>query len=312
MANVTYVEKRLPDGQLVKTFWDRYFGDERMRFYISLGLVLVLVGLVVFSYFTAYHGQDYRDDQKQLAPRIAAPTHLFGTDEAGRDIFLRALVSAKVFFLPALLAIVISCALGTAVGIAGGGIWRGRVAGWIEFGALGLLDTLESFPKYVTLLMFITVIPQPNFFDIAALLGVMNVARMGKLIVGRIGFLKERAFVQASEALGISKLDLVLRHILFYNCLGLYIILASTLMVEVVLIEVALNYFGKVSAYGLGITVEPPMPSWGNMMEAGSNHFDAWWMTAFPVAAVVVTVLVFYMLGDSANKLFGLKRQAVD
>ena len=312
MAGAAYVEKRAPDGELEKTFWDRYFGDERMRFYISLGLVLVLIGVVVFAYFSPYTGQDYRDNQKLLAPRLTTPVHIFGTDEAGRDIFIRVLVSTKVFFVPAVVAILISSLLGTVVGIAGGGIWQGRVAGWITFVANGLLDTMESFPKYVALLMLITVIPKPDFYDIAIALGVLNTARMGRLIVGQIEFLKERAFVQASEALGISKLSLVLRHILFYNCLGLYIILASTLIAEVVLIEVALNYFGKVSDWGLGITVEPPMPSWGSLLETASNHFDAWWMTVFPLVAVVLTVLVFYMLGDSANRLFGVKQQSVD
>lgn len=314
MADVKYIEKRDKDGNLEVPFWDRYFGDDRTRFYISLVLVMILAGIVVFAYFSPYSGLEFRDTENKLAPRISAPTHVFGTDEAGRDIFLRTLISTKVFFVPAVLAILISSVLGTVGGIAGGRIWSGKMAEWVGFVSTGILDTLESFPKYVTLLLLITIIPKPDFYDLAIILGVLNASRMGKLIVGQIEFLKERAFVQASEALGISKLDLVLRHILFYNCLGLYIILASTLIAEVVLIEVAITYLGKVEGEigGLGITVEPPMPSWGSMLETGSNHFDAWWMTVFPLGAVVFTVLVFYTLGDSANRLFGIKRQASD
>lgn len=310
MPRTSFIEKRDPKGEIERTFRDKYLGDRKTYFYLSVLSIGVLTALVIFSYLSSYNGRDYRDGEKHLAPRISAPVHLFGTDESGRDIFLRTMISTKVFFVPGLIAISISLLFGTVLGIASGGLWKGKLAAGMEFLSKCLLDALESFPKYVTLLLVVLVIPRPTFYEIAVALGVLNISRMGKLILGQIRSLKEREFIQASEALGISKLTLILRHILLHNCVGLFIIQASSMMAEVILIEIALNYFGRISGWGLGITVEPPMPSWGSMLEAGSNHFGDgwWWMTVFPLLAVIGSIGIFYVLGDSANKVFGVHK----
>jgi ABC-type dipeptide/oligopeptide/nickel transport system permease subunit len=303
--STTYTEKRAADGTLLRSTWDRWVGSHRVRFYVSLGYMVLLTGLVVFSYLTGYDGQDYRGGERFLAPRLSEPVHLFGTDDAGRDIFIRTIVSSKVIFLPGLLAISLSVVLGTLLAIASGGIWRGRLARSLGFFSRSLLDVFESFPKYVSLLLLITIISKPDFYDIAIALGVLSSSRMGKLVLAQIEALKERDFVRSSEALGISKISLVLRHILFYNCIGLYINQAASMMAEVVLVEIALSYFGSISDYGRGITVEPPMPSWGSLLVHGSNHFkEHFWISLFPALMVVLSILVFYMLADSAYQLF--------
>ncbi|MCG3773078.1 MAG: Dipeptide transport system permease protein DppC [Nitrosomonadaceae bacterium] len=84
------------------------------------------------------------------------------------------------------------------------------------------------------------------------------------------------------------------------------------MMADVILVEIALSYFGSISLSGMGITVEPPMPSWGSLLVHGSNHLKtAWWISFFPAAIVVLSILVCYMLADSANKLFS-ERMSVD
>lgn len=307
-----YIEKRDEKGAIVKSAWDRWVGSHRVRFYVSLGYMALLVSLVIFSYWTLYDGQDYRSDERFLSPRLSTPVHIFGTDDAGRDVFIRAIVSSKVIFLPGIVATLISMTLGTILAIASGGIWRGRLAQGLRLGGGSLLDVLEAFPKYVTLLLVVAIISRPDFYDIAVVLGVLSASRMGKLILTQIEALKERDFVRSSEALGISKLDLVLRHILFYNCIGLYIIQAAAMMADVILVEIALSYFGSISESGMGITVDPPMPSWGSLLVHGSNHLKiAWWISFFPALIVVLSILVCYMLADSANKLFS-ERMPVD
>lgn len=306
MAHMTYVERRAADGEILKSTWERWAGNQHVRFYFSLGYMAVLMGLVVFAYFTSYNGMDF--GQSFLAPRLEAPVHLFGTDAMGRDVFLRTIVSTKIIFVPGLLAIFVSGVLGTMLAVASGGIWRGRVAGMVGFLGRSLLDVFEAFPKYVTLLLLVAIIPRPDFYDIALALGILSASRMGKLILSQIETLKERDFVRSSEALGISKLDLVLRHLLFYNCKGLYIIQAAAMMTEVILLEIALSYFGSIASGGRGITVEPPMPSWGTMLVDGCEDlYLGPWISCFPTAVVVLSILVFYILADSSNKLFAEK-----
>lgn len=304
--SVIYVEKRDEQGTILKSFWDRWIGNHRVRFYISLTYLVFLISLVIFSYLTSYDGQDYRSDERFMRPRLSEPVHLFGTDDAGRDIFIRTIVSTKVIFIPGIVAILISVGLGTTLAVASGGIWRGRVADIVKFGGHSFLDVLEAFPKYVSLLLIVAIIPRADFYDIAIALGIFSASRMGKLILTQIEALKERDFVRSSEALGISKLDLVLRHILFYNCRGLYIIQAASMMAEVILVEIALSYFGSISESGMGVTVDPPMPSWGTLLVHGSNHMrEHLYICFFPTVMVVLSIWIFYMLADSANKLFG-------
>ncbi len=272
-------------------FADRLPQEHRSPFMITTICVLLgLVTAVIFSYFYPYDGLDIGE----VTP--------FLTDIDGRNLILRVIIGVKAYFLPGILAICISTLLGTALGIAAGGIWVGLSGKVLNFFARIIMDVLESFPKYLIILLMITIIPHPNFYQMIAVLGIINSAKLGKMIMEKIISLKEREFIEATEALGIKKHDIILRHILFYNCSPLYFVQASVIMAEVILIEIGLSYIGSVSNWGLGVTICEPKPSWGNILVMSANHFsNAWWMSVIPLIAVVGNILFFYWVSDRIN-----------
>ncbi|MFH1097795.1 MAG: ABC transporter permease [Candidatus Desantisbacteria bacterium] len=261
---------------------------------ITACVLLCLITAVLFSYLYPYDGLDLGDVKPFL------------TDIDGRNLILRVIIGVKAYFLPGILAICISALLGTALGIATGKIWQGIGGKAVDFFARSIMDVLESFPKYLVILLMITIIPHPNFYQMMIALGIINSAKLGKMIMEKIISLKEREFIEATEALGIKKHDIILRHILFYNCSPLYFVQASVIMAEVILIEIGLSYIGSVSNWGLGVTICEPKPSWGNILVMAKNHFsDAWWMSIIPLLAVVGNILFFYWLSDQINKRYG-------
>ncbi len=278
----TYHEKRHHQGQ------------DYLFIIITSCVLLCLAAAVIFSYLYPYDGLDIGD---------AVP---FLTDIDGRNLPLRIIIGVKAYFLPGILAICIAALMGTALGIAAGGIWTGISGRVLNFFARTIMDVLESFPKYLIILLMITIIPHPNFYQMIVVLGIINSAKLGKMIMEKIISLKKREFIEAAEALGIKKHDIILRHILFYNCSPLYFVQASVIMAEVILIEIGLSYIGSVSNWGLGVTIREPNPSWGNILVMAANHFsNAWWMSVIPLLAVVGNILFFYWVSDQINKRYG-------
>jgi ABC-type dipeptide/oligopeptide/nickel transport system permease subunit len=264
---------------------------------IQYGSLILIILLVCYGYVSGYNGLDLREIGL-IAPCIP---HLYGTDPDGRDIFIRVIISIKAYFLPGILAICISIILGTILGIAASSIWQGWCARIIGFFAQCIMDALEAFPKYITLLLMITIIDKPDFYDMMIALGIINSSRIGKIVMGCIEVLQKRHFIEAAEALGIKKIDVILRHILVYNCLPVFITQASLQMAEVILIEIGLSYLGSISQWGWSITPEP-MPSLGNIMVLWQSYFSAWWLLVFPLLMAVFNILVFYSIADMINK----------
>ncbi|MDI6780876.1 MAG: ABC transporter permease subunit [bacterium] len=285
---------------MVTVYYEKRHHQGRERFFIitTICVLLSLAAAVIFSYLYPYDGLDIGE----VIP--------FLTDIDGRNLILRVIIGVKAYFLPGILAICISTLFGTALGIAAGGIWTGIISKVLNFFARTIMDVLESFPKYLIILLMITIIPHPNFYQIVIVLGIINSAKLGKMIMEKIISLKKREFIEATEALGIKKYDIILRHILFYNCSPLYLVQASVIMAEVILIEIGLSYIGSVSNWGLGVTIREPNPSWGNILVMAANHFsNAWWMSVIPLLAVIGNILFFYWVSDQINKRYGVTAQ---
>lgn len=227
-------------------------------------------------------------------------SHIFGTDDFGQDIFLRTIVAISKYFIPGLLAICISIFLGIILGVGSSSIWSGVLGRLCIFLSSSFIDVIESFPKYITILLVITFMDPPEFHHIMIVLGILNSAKLARLVKVKIESLKENYFIEASEALGLGKLDIVLRHILFYNCSSIFIIQASLQMVEVIMIEIGVSYLASISPWGYRIIGEN---SFGDILVfAKDNFYKAWWFTFFPVMMVIINIFIFYGLADSVNK----------
>ena len=272
--------------------------------HIDAILFLLIIGLAILGYFIPYNGLDLRQEAQLIPP---CWRHLFGTDPDGRDMFIRVIIGIKAYFFPGVMSVCISTLLGTILGIFASsihpGIW-GRV---INFFTRCTLDAIESFPKYIVLLLLITIIPEPTFYHLMLALGVLNSSKLGKMVMNKIESLRKRHFIEAAEALGLKRMDIIFRHILFYNCFPIFIIQASLQMAEVILLEIGLNYLGFISKWGLCPTIPEPFPSWGNILIIWMNHIESWWMALCPLLIITLNILILYSIGDRIIKNLDIK-----
>lgn len=266
--------------------------------YVSYGLLIVT--LVVVSYILGAFNLLPRDPQDIDLDLMMAPPgtvgHLLGTDYMGRDMLSRLIVGIQAYFLPGLLAIVISLTFGTVLGVLAG--YRG---GRFETAITYLTNLVDSFPRLVLILLVIAAF-KPDIYYIMIVVGLTNVPVVASLIKGKIQFLKQKNFIEADMALGLPTRTIILKHILWHNCRSLLIIQATLGMGEAILMETSLSY--------LGFGVQEPTPSWGNMVQVGANYFmqGKFWPSTAPALAILFTFLGFHLLGDGLNNILEGKR----
>ena len=278
-------------------FWKK--ADRGDLAYVAYGLFIVTLVLVSYA-LGALKLLPYDPQQISIGLLNAPPGragHLLGTDFLGRDILSRLIVGIQAYFLPGLLAIAISLSLGTALGVVAG--YRGGPADAL---IAYFNDLVESFPRLVLILLVIAAF-KPDIYYIMVVVGVTGAPIIASRIAGKIGFLREKNFIEAASVLGLPAHVIILKHILWYNCRTLLIIQATLGMGEAILIETSLSY--------LGFGVQEPTPSWGNMVQAGANYFlqGRFWPSTAPALAILFTILGFHLLGDGLNNILEGKRK---
>jgi peptide/nickel transport system permease protein len=267
--------------------------------YIGYGLLIVV--LVVASYFLGmmkllpYDPQEIRLDLMLAAPGTAG--HLLGTDYMGRDILSRMILGIQAYFLPGILAILIAIVFGSLLGVL-----SGYVGGKADTGITYAANLIDSFPRLVLILLIVAAL-KPDIYYIMVVVGITNVPVVALLIKGKIQALRQKNFIEAATALGLGNRSIILKHILWHNCRSVLIIQATLGMAEAILMETSLSY--------LGFGVQEPTPSWGNMVQAGSNYFmqGKFWASTAPALAILFTIMGFHLLGDGLNNILERKRR---
>jgi peptide/nickel transport system permease protein len=268
-------------------------------FYIGYGVLVV--ALVFASYLAGAFGWLPHDPQAMNVALINAPAftpgHPLGTDFLGRDLLSRLVVGIQAYFLPGLLAVAISLAGGSMLGILAG--WRG---GWWDTLINYFANLLDSFPRLVLILLVIAAF-KPDIYYVMVVVGITSMPVIANLVAGKIAFLRQKSFIEAAHALGLPARTVILKHILWFNCRALLVIQATLGMAEAILIETSLSY--------LGFGVQEPTPSWGNMVQSGANYFlqGNFWPSTAPALAILATILGFQLLGDGMNNLLEGKRR---
>src|SRR5436309_305976 len=223
------------------------------------------------------------------------PGHALGTDFLGRDMLSRLIVGIQAYFLPGLLAVATSLALGATLGVVAG--YRdGRAEALVTY----LSNLVDSFPRLVLILLVIAAF-RADIYYVMLVVGITGAPAIASLIAGKIQFLRTKSFIEAAHVLGLSTRVIVVKHILWYNCAPLLIIQATLGMGEAILVETSLSY--------LGFGVQEPTPSWGNMVQAGANYFfhGKFWPSTAPALAILGTILGFHLLGDGLNNILESK-----
>jgi peptide/nickel transport system permease protein len=262
---------------------------------LTAGLLILLV--VVLAALLAPALAPFPPTRINLAVVRKPPSlqHLFGTDGVGRDVLSRVLHGGRVSLLVSTAGMCGSLLLGTAMGLLGA--LADRVVRWAVD---RLIDVQLAFP-YVLLAIAITSVAQPSIPVLILLMVLAGWAGAARVVRG-VG-LQERGkdYVKAATVVGVPKLRIALRHVL-PSIIPSIQVLAAMQMAAMIVFEATLSF--------LGMGIQPPRPSWGGIMLDGKDYLtDAWWLTALPGLAIVVTSLSLVLIGDGLQQRASLRSQ---
>ncbi len=245
-------------------------------------IVLVLFLLSIFAPFITPCSPDDLDAYHVLLPPSSA--HWLGTDELGRDVFTRIIYGARVSLKVGFVSVTIAVLVGTVAGLC-----AGYYGGWIDQIIMRFVDIMLCFPSFFLILAVIALL-DPSIWYIMAVIGLTGWMGVARLVRAEVLSLKEREFVLAARGIGASDLRIIFRHIL-PNAMSPVLVAATLGVAGAILTESALSF--------LGIGVQPPTPSWGNMLTAGKDYLEfAWWLSLFPGLAILVTVMAYNLIGE--------------
>ena len=231
--------------------------------------------------FTAWPLDDVDWDNMGTPP---GPTHLFGTDASGRDLFTRTLYGGRISLMVGLLATMVSLLIGVLYGATAGYI-GGKTDGWM----MRIVDILYALP-FMFFVILLTVYFGRSIFLIFIAIGAVEWLTMARIVRGQTLSLKKRAFIEAAIINGASNLNIIRRHII-PSTLGPVIVYASLTVPQVILFESFLSF--------LGLGVQEPMTSWGVLIAEGAAQMEsAPWMLLFPAGFLALTLFALNFLGD--------------
>lgn len=274
-------EKSRADSQWRIAF--RYFRRSRVAIAGLIVLVLMYVIALIAPWIAPYDPIVQKDivSTSFLAPNAQ---HWLGTDRFGRDILSRILYGARISLSIGLIATLISISLGTVLGAI-----AGFFGGKIDALVMRFTDMVLSFPRLVLLIMIVALF-SPSLLVIVTVLGLTQWPNTARIVRGDVLSLREREFIQAAHALGFGRARIIFKH-LIPNVLAPVIVTATLGIGNTIVLEAGLSF--------LGLGVQPPTPSWGNMVADGrDNLLGAWWVATFPGLVIVLTVLAFNLVGD--------------
>lgn len=221
--------------------------------------------------------------------------HLLGTDRLGRDVWTRLAFGARVSLMVATLAVVLSIAIGVAVGAT-----AALARGWVPAVLLALTDFALALPR-VVLLLLLAALWAPSLTVVVVVLGLTGWMTVARLVYAESRGLVARPFAEAALALGAGRRRLLVRHLL-PNLLTPIVVAAALGVGNAILLEAGLSF--------LGLGVQPPAPSWGNMIAAGRDALmDAPWIAGAPGVALVLVVVACTLLGDALQDRIGPGRR---
>lgn len=263
-----------------KSFW-HYFKQNRLA---VAGLAIILV--VFFIAGTASLIAPYDPGKTNVSKKLKSPSaeHFLGTDQLGRDVFSRMLYGSRISLSVGFVAVAISLVIGVFVGAIAG--YYGR---WADAVLMRFVDIMLCFPSFFLILTVVALLG-PSMLNVMVVIGITSWMGTSRFVRAEFLSLRERDFVQAARALGMKDRRIIFRHIL-PNSLAPVFVTATLDVATAVLVEAGLSF--------LGFGVQPPAPSWGNILTEGRTYiFDAWWLTVFPGFAILITVLSFNLLGE--------------
>jgi peptide/nickel transport system permease protein len=248
------------------------------------GLVIVLFFFAVSIFAPVISPYDPSEINRDELLESPGPDHLFGTDKLGRDVLSRMIygsrISLKVGFVAVGITIVIGAFLGALAGFYGG---------VLDAVIMRFVDVMLCFPAFFLILAVIAIL-EPSIWNIMVVIGLTGWMGVARLVRAEFLTLTKRDFVLAARAQGAGDFRIIFGHVL-PNALGPILVAATLGVAGAILTESALSF--------LGIGVQPPTPSWGNILTDGQDTIAvAWWLSLYPGLAILLTVLGYNLLGE--------------
>jgi peptide/nickel transport system permease protein len=271
------------EEKLRHLFWKRFRTNK-----LALGGAFIVLLLFVVALF-AHWLSPYDPGQIDVQQVLQDPTwkHPFGTDPLGRDVFSRMIYGSRISLMVGFVAVGISTLIGIFLGALAG--YYGR---WVDNVIMRFVDVMLCFPTFFLILAVIALL-EPNIWNIMVVIGITGWMGVARLVRAEFLSLKERDFTAAEKALGAKDFRIIFRHIL-PNALAPVLVSATLGVAGAILTESALSF--------LGIGVQPPTPSWGNILTAGKDNIEiAWWLSLYPGMAILVTVVGYNLLGEGVR-----------
>ncbi|MFC4670962.1 ABC transporter permease [Seohaeicola nanhaiensis] len=263
-------------------------------------LGLIMIGLLVLACVVGPYLLPYDSLYIDLRARFAPPftgNHYLGTDPLGRDLAARLFMAGRISLLVGFTAMVLATMVGTVVGVIAG--YRG---GWISAVLMRIVDGFLSYPS-IFLLLALAAVLKPSPIMITVIIAVTSWMEVARIVEAEVRSLREREFVMAGRMLGLSRMHIMFREIL-PNVTGPIIVAATLTVARAILLEAYISF--------LGFGIQPPLPSWGNMLNGAQQYLaTAPWLAIVPGIAITIAVSSFNFIGDGLRDALDVRNDTV-
>ncbi len=269
-----------------RSVWRRFKRNRPAYCALIVMILLFVIGMGTWVLDAA--GVHWPSDPRQPDPpsKLQAPSlsHPLGTDDLGRDVLARVLQGAHISLMIGFVAVGTSLVIGTTLGSI-----SGYFGGWADMLIMRFVDLMMSIPRFF-LILTVAALVNPSIWYVAGIIGLTGWMGTARLVRAEFLSLREMDYVSAARATGATHSRIIFRHIL-PNALPPVFVSAVLGVAGAILAEASLSY--------LGFGVQPPDPSWGNIISGGKQYIlDAWWLIVFPGVAIFITTMAFYMTGE--------------
>lgn len=263
--------------------FDRQPGGSRIVVVATSILCLIFLAAIVGPLFSPHTYLDSDLDARLIGPTRDA-MHFFGTDDLGRDLFVRTLMGVRISLAVALVATFVSLVIGVTYGAI-----AGYVGGKVDAVMMRLVDTLYALP-FIFFVILLMVYFGQNFLLIFVAIGAVNWLDMARIVRGQTLSLREREFVESARLIGVSPVRIIFRHIM-PNLLGVVVVYVTLTVPQAILIESFMSF--------LGLGIQEPQTSLGSLVNNGVRHMEnAPWILLIPASLLALILMCFNFLGD--------------
>ena len=256
---------------------------------LAAGVLLLIVASAVFAPWITPHDPLAVNIRHRLAPPAwiegGALANVLGTDQVGRDLLSRMIYGGRVSLVVGITAVLMAASIGVLLGLTAG--YFGRNTDWV---IMTLVNVMLTFP-FVLLALAVIAVLGPSLKNMILVLGVAGWPIYARVVRAETLALREREFVLAGRALGMSHLRLMFLQIA-PNLTSVIVVIATLQVAQVIIAESFLSF--------LGLGIQPPTPAWGNMLGEGRVYMlNSWWIATFPGLAIFLTTLVINLMGNA-------------